>query len=72
MLLSSPKTGAAVAEENTTKILDTHVLVLAEPTRLSRKATAAIEHARKRASGLFVSDVSLFEIANLIARKRLG
>jgi len=53
-------------------VLDTHVLVLAEPTRLSRKATAAIEHARKRASGLFVSDVSLFEIANLIARKRLG
>ena len=54
-------------------LLDTHVVVWSafESTRLSKKAEQAINNARERASGIFVSDVTLFEIASLAARKRL-
>jgi len=55
-------------------VLDTHVAiwVLADSTRLSKRAAQAIDDARKQASGVFVSDVTLCEIAGLIARKRLA
>lgn len=55
-------------------LLDTHVVVWSafESDRLSKRAKQAIDDARERASGIFVSDVTLFEIASLIARKRLG
>lgn len=55
-------------------LLDTHVVVwiLGDSTRLSRKARRAIDEARARARGIFVSDVTLFEVARLVSRKRLG
>jgi PIN domain nuclease of toxin-antitoxin system len=53
-------------------LLDTHaVLWLSlEPERLSHPAVYAIREARA-GSGLAISPVSLFEIAHLIARKRI-
>ena len=47
-------------------VLDIHVVVwsLADSTRLSKKAKQAIDDARERAAGVFVSDVTLFEVAN--------
>ena len=55
-------------------VLDTHVAlwVLADSTRLSKRAAQAIDDAREQASGVFVSDVTLSEIATLMARKRIG
>ena len=55
-------------------VLDTHVAVwvLADSMRLSKRAAQAIDNAREQASGVFVSDVTLSEIAGLIARKRIG
>lgn len=55
-------------------LLDTHIVVwiLGDSTRLSRKAGRAIDDARDQARGIFVSDVTLFEIARLVSRKRLG
>ena len=55
-------------------VLDTHVVVwiLADPPRVSKRARQAIDDAREQAGGVFVSDITLFEVANLIARKRLG
>jgi len=55
-------------------VLDTHaaVWILVDPDRVSKRATQAIDDAREQAGGVFVSDVTLFEIASLIARKRLG
>ena len=55
-------------------VLDTHVAlwVLVDSSRLSRRAAQAIDDARKRASGVFISDVTLSEIAGLIARKRIS
>lgn len=54
-------------------LLDTRVVVWSafESGRLSKKAARAIDDAREQASGIFVSDVTLFEIASLAARKRL-
>ena len=53
-------------------LLDTHVIVwlALEPSRLSPAAVRAIKTAR-RASGLTMSSVSLFEIAQLIERGRI-
>ena len=53
-------------------LLDTHVLVwaVAEPRRLSRPAIMAIRRARRR-DGLAVAAITLWELANLIARGRI-
>ena len=53
-------------------LLDTQVLLYdaLEPRRLSRRARAALEDGLE-ADGLACSDISLWEIAMLIARKRL-
>lgn len=53
-------------------LLDTHVLVFdaLEPKRLSRAARAALEEGAD-ASSLACSDISLWEIALLIARQRI-
>jgi PIN domain nuclease of toxin-antitoxin system len=53
-------------------LLDTHVLVwlAAEPSRLSRVATAAIRRAL-RSGGIAIASISLWEIAALFARGRL-
>lgn len=53
-------------------LLDTHVLVwaIAEPKRLSRAAAAAIRRARK-AGGVAIAAISLWELANLVARGRV-
>jgi len=53
-------------------ILDTHVLIWAstEPQRLSKLAQSAIDQAR-REDGLAVASISLWEIANAIARGRV-
>lgn len=55
-----------------TPLLDTHVLVwlALEPKRLSKAARHAIERATKSV-GLTVASISLFEIAQLVARKRI-
>ena len=55
-------------------LLDTHVVVwiLADPPRVSKRAKQAIDDAREQAGGIFISDITLFEVANLIARRRLG
>ena len=54
-------------------LLDTHVVVWSalEPDRLSKKAVVAIEDARKTDRPLFVSDITPFEVANLILRQRV-
>jgi PIN domain nuclease of toxin-antitoxin system len=53
-------------------LLDTHVLVwaLAAPNRLSRTAAAAIRKARAQ-DGVAVSAITLWELANLVARGRI-
>lgn len=53
-------------------LLDTHVLIWAslETHRLSRVARSAIDRAMKE-GGLAVASISLWEIANAIARGRL-
>jgi len=54
-------------------LLDTHVVVwiTLSPSRLSKNAVRAIDGARRQARGLFISDVSLLELAGLVARKRI-
>lgn len=53
-------------------LLDTHVLIwaVAEPKKLSRAATAAIMKARAD-DGVAIAAVSLWEIAILVARRRI-
>ena len=55
-------------------LLDTHVVVwiLGDPARISKRAKQAIDDARAQAAGIFISDITLFEMANLISRNRLG
>ena len=55
-------------------LLDTHVVVwiLGDPGRVSKRAKQAIDDARGQAAGIFISDITLFEVANLISRNRLG
>ena len=55
-------------------VLDTHVVVwiLVDSRRLSKRAIQALDDAREQTSGVFVSDVTLSEIASLVARKRIG
>ncbi len=54
-------------------LVDTHVVVwLAfDESRLSRKAKAAIEHARRNAEGLAISDITLMELATLASKGRI-
>jgi PIN domain nuclease of toxin-antitoxin system len=54
-------------------LLDTHVVVwLADDTRkLSKNAAAAIVRARRNEAGLAISALTLYELANLIVRKRI-
>ena len=53
-------------------LLDTHVLIwaVAEPKKLSRAATAAIVTARAE-DGVAIAAISLWEIAILVARRRI-
>lgn len=54
-------------------LVDTHVVVwLAfEPERISRRATAAIDDARRDAEGLAISDVTFLEMARLASGGRI-
>ena len=54
-------------------LLDTHVVVwiLGDPARVSKRAKQAIDDARKQGSSIFISDITLFEVASLISRNRL-
>jgi PIN domain nuclease of toxin-antitoxin system len=53
-------------------VLDTHVIIwdALQPDRLSRKAKAAIAQANQE-DGMLFCDISLWEIAMLIQRKRV-
>jgi PIN domain nuclease of toxin-antitoxin system len=53
-------------------LLDTHALVwaVAAPNRLSRTAAAAIRKARAK-DGVAISAITLWELANLVARGRI-
>lgn len=55
-------------------LLDTHVVVwlALEPGRISKKAKSAIEEARAKNEELAISDMTLFEIANLSRKARIG
>ena len=55
-------------------VLDTHAVVWVsfDSSRLSKKAARAIENARAKAGGLFISSITLCELATLIVRNRLG
>ena len=54
-------------------LLDTHVVawLAFDPGRLSHKATAAIDGARKNAEGLAISDITLLELATLTNKGRI-
>lgn len=54
-------------------LVDTHVVVwLAfDQEKLSRKARAAIDHARKNGHGLAISDITLLELATLTSKGRI-
>jgi PIN domain nuclease of toxin-antitoxin system len=54
-------------------LVDTHVVVwLAfEASRLSSKARAAIDKARKNGEGLAISDITLLELATLASKGRI-
>jgi len=55
-------------------LVDTHVVVwLAfDPSRLSRKARAAIDKARQNGEGLAISDITLLELATLASKGRIN
>lgn len=54
-------------------LLDTHVVLWlkSDSARLSRKAKAAIEDARKEADGLAISGITLLELATLAKKGRI-
>jgi PIN domain nuclease of toxin-antitoxin system len=54
-------------------LVDTHVVVwLAfDPSQLSKKARAAIDHARKNGDGLAISGITLLELAILVSQGRV-
>lgn len=55
-------------------LIDTHIVIwiAADPARLSRKATAAIEQARAdEDSGIAIAAFTLFELAHMVIRKRI-
>lgn len=55
-------------------LLDTHVVVwlAADDSRLSAKARATIEEARRGDRGLAVSDFTLYELSTLFWKKQIG
>lgn len=55
-------------------LLDTHVVVwlALDQSRLSKRARAAIQEARTKAEGLAVSGITLFELATLADKGRIG
>ncbi len=55
-------------------LLDTHIVVwlALDVTRLSKKAIGAIHRARADEGGLAISAVTLFELAQLVTRKRIS
>jgi PIN domain nuclease of toxin-antitoxin system len=54
-------------------LVDTHVAawLALEPSRISRKARAAIDDARASATGLGLADISLWELAMLVSKGRI-
>ena len=54
-------------------LVDTHVVVwLAfDQNKVSRKARVAIDHARKSAAGLAISEITLLELATLARKGRI-
>lgn len=55
-------------------LIDTHIVIwiAADPARLSRKATAAIEQARAdEDSGIAIAAFTLFELVHMVIRKRI-
>ena len=55
-------------------LLDSHVAlwVLGDARRLSRTATQAIDRSRRSGSELGIAGITLFDLANLIVRQRIG
>jgi len=55
-------------------LLDTHALVwwVADPKRIPAKARRAVDSAVKSSESIAVSSISIWEIAMLVARKRLA
>ncbi|MGB8440009.1 MAG: type II toxin-antitoxin system VapC family toxin [Candidatus Acidiferrales bacterium] len=55
-------------------LVDTHVVVwlALDPKQISRKARAAIDAARGNAQGLAISDITLLELATLVAKGRVA
>jgi len=54
-------------------LVDTHVVawLAFDADRLSRKARAAIDDARKKGGGLAISDITLLELATLASKARI-
>jgi PIN domain nuclease of toxin-antitoxin system len=54
-------------------LIDTHVIawLALDPARISKTARAEIDRARAGARGVAISDISLFELARLSAKRRL-
>jgi PIN domain nuclease of toxin-antitoxin system len=54
-------------------LLDTHVAawLALEPSRISKKAKAAIDDARASATGLGLADISLWELTMLVSKGRI-
>ena len=54
-------------------LVDTHVVVwlALDQQKLSRKARAAIDRARRKDGGLAISDVTLLELAMLVGKGRI-
>ena len=54
-------------------LLDTHVVawLAFAPSRLSRKATSAIDDARKNGDGLAICDITLLELTALVGKGRI-
>lgn len=54
-------------------LVDTHVVawLAFDQDRISRKARAAIDEARKNADGLAISDITLLELATLASKGRI-
>jgi PIN domain nuclease of toxin-antitoxin system len=55
-------------------LLDTHVVLwlAGDEMRLSKKAKAAIDEARRADGGLAISDFTLYELSTLFRKKRIG
>ena len=54
-------------------LVDTHVVLwlALEPSRISRKAAAAIQETRDSGEGLAISDMTLLEIAAIESKRRI-